>query len=180
MLPSSIQNPTRSYYGMCWWHILFYLRLPTPSGNNSNMVKMDPHLKTIIQLQGCCTTMIISPEYNGCTLVHSTSGGIWDCSLGGKEKSSPSLHRARASPAAKWIYTCKQSRHWKLKSCKNVKHNKIERHRPQTVNKCENTHLPVRTERFWPRNRRRFWGPWSQIHVEAHCSAVLARVSSHT
>lgn len=42
------------------------------------------------------------------------------------------------------------------------------------------TYRPVLTERFWPRNLRRWGGPCSHMQAWAQSSAVLARVSSHT
>lgn len=42
------------------------------------------------------------------------------------------------------------------------------------------THRPVLTERFWPRNLRRWGGPCSHRQAWAQSSAVLARVSSQT
>lgn len=48
------------------------------------------------------------------------------------------------------------------------------------LEKSKVTHRPVLTERFWPRNLRRWGGPCSQMQAWAQSSAVLARVSSHT
>lgn len=42
------------------------------------------------------------------------------------------------------------------------------------------THRPVLTERFWPRNLRRWGGPCSHRQAWAQSSAVFASVSSHT
>lgn len=65
--------------------------------------------------------------------------------------------------------------------------NDLERVVPERSSRCRGgggeskvTHRPVLTERFWPRNLRRWGGPCSHWQAWAQSSAVLARASSHT
>lgn len=128
----------------------------------------------------CCTFLYHSPECNVCTWVQNSALGMRGCSHVGTETYNPLPHRTRALQAAVLTGNWQQISN---NSNSNNNHNKFSFlfRSPGTVTLIiAKTHLPVRTERFWPRYRRRYGGPWSQIQVEAQDSAERARDSSHT
>lgn len=71
MLHASIRIPRRSYYGTCWWHILFCLRLPTPSDSNNKIwLRWMTHLQIIIR------DYYYAPRWSTHLSIMSTHGSI--------------------------------------------------------------------------------------------------------
>lgn len=118
----------------------------------------------------------------GCAFVNMGHGWKHNfCLSEGSPEHSCSSHRVtlpkifkREEKAAKWPWLLGE-RETSLRGAADVGPAGVE-----VGGGSEVTHRPVLTERFWPRNLRRFGGPCSHRQAWAQSSAVLARVSSHT